>query len=318
MKNDRVGCYNCDGLDIETWRRNPYQLSFKSQGDTMKKSTRSLGTAVAGAMALFAMACNQGENANPSSSPATKLNTASPSKEMKPIAQIALSKDHSIEFYDFGNDALIAEVGKAGDAHYFNDQNEPQALLKNGTSRTEILSQVWKSISPETPVPAALLDIQARWKNAPPSQPKPAGIDVKPFEASGLNLGLSREFSAPLQKTAAPVGCNNGCCDYQWLSTFKECKLVHDYNWFLYNYGWSYANSGDVDYYEGMVCAATGTSTFKMNMSDGTGGTWTVPQATYRRVYWTSGFWGFNRTLTSSVNSSANSHLHTYCGGINH
>ena len=238
--------------------------------------------------------------------------------ELKPVAQIALSKDHTIEFYDFGNDALIAEVGKAGSDHYFNDANEPQALLKSGVARTELLSKVWKSISPDAAVPKSLLDIQARWKGAPPSQPARTTIEMKPFEASGLNMGQSREISAPLQKSAAPVGCNNGCCDYQWLSTFRECKVVHHYNWFLYNYGWTYANSGDVDYYEGMACSASGTSTFKFNMSDGTGGTWTVPQATYRRVYWTSGFWGFNRTLTSTVNSSTNSHLHTYCGGINH
>ncbi len=278
----------------------------------MKKSTRSFGTMVVGAMALFAMACNQGENANPSSpNPTVNIKTASASKELKPVAQIALSKDHSIEFYDFGNDALIAEVGQAGAEHFFNDQNEPRALLKNGAARTGLLSQVWKSISPETPVPKALLDIQARWENAPPSQPNPASIDLLPYEASGLNMGLSREISAPLRKSAAPVGCNNGCCDYQWLSTFNECKLIHDNNWFLYNYGWSYANFGDVDSFEGMVCSATGTSTFKMTMSDGTSGTWSIPQATYRKVYWTSGIWGFNRTLNSSVNSSTYPHLHT-------
>jgi hypothetical protein len=278
-----------------------------------------LGTAISGAAALLAMACNQGDNPGPSApGPIANVKQITQSSQLKPVAQITLSNDHSIEFYDFGQDALIAEVGKAGSEQFFKEGNQPRDLLKNGVARTELLSQVWKSISPATAVPQSLLDIQARWKGAAPAQPSPSQIEIKPFEASGLSLGQSRETSSPLQKAAAPQGCNNGCCDYQWLATFNECKLIHDYNWFLYNYGWSYANSGDVDYYEGMACSASGTSTFKLSMSDGTGGTWSVPEATYRRVYWTSGFWGFNRSMTSSVNSSTNQHLHTYCGGINH
>lgn len=285
----------------------------------MNKLTRSLGTTVAGALALFAMACNQSDNVNPSGpNPTVTGRTPMNTSDLKPVAQIALPDGHAFEFYDFGQDVLISELGKAGTEIYFNEANEPKALLKNGVARTELLSHVWKSINPKVSVPKSLLDIQARWKIAPVSQPAPATLEAMPFEAKGVSMNASQENPSSLQKSAAPVGCNNGCCDYQWLSTFKECKVVHHYNWFLYNYGYTWANSGDVDYYEGMACSAAGTSTFKMNMSDGTGFNLPVPQATYRRLTWTSGFWGFNRTMTSSVNSSANQHLHTYCGGINH
>jgi hypothetical protein len=49
--------------------------------------------------------------------------------------------------------------------------------------------------------------------------------------------------SASLPKAAAPVGCNNGCCDYQWLATLTDCKKYWDFNWFNYNYDLSKVNT---------------------------------------------------------------------------
>jgi hypothetical protein len=282
----------------------------------MKKSIRLLGSSIGAALALFTISCTQSDLAN-SSDPAQSAikNQASQNSTPTPIAKIDLKDDHAVEFYDFGEDVLISESGKAGTAHSLNAGNQPSALIKSGVAVHEVLSRVWSSVSPGTPVPQSLLDIQARWKAAPP-QARPAQPLEFSHNASGLPFGQSLDRPQPLAKAAAPVGCNNGCCDFQWLSTLSQCSGNYDYDWFLYNYGYSYANSGDVDYYTGMVCSAVGTSTYKVSISSGAGGTWSVPQATYRTYWWSAGVW--NKSMTSSVNSSGNQHLHTYCGGVNH
>jgi|GEM_PF-6720274 len=284
----------------------------------MKKSIRLLTGSVGGAIALLAISCTQSDTASPTGTPQTSLNNeAALTSTPKPVASIDLKEGHAVEFYDFGEDVLISESGKAGSSHYFNAENQPSTLIKNGVAPEEVLTQVWKSVSPSTAVPRALLDIQARWKSAPPRTNTLKPLEIS-HEASGSPMGQSVESPQALEKAAAPVGCNNGCCDFQWLSGFSQCGSGFDYHWFLYNYGWSYANSGSVDYYSGMACSAVGTSTYKVTMGDGSGGTWSVPQATYRTFWWSSGFWGINKSLSSSVNSSGNQHLHTYCGGINY
>lgn len=281
----------------------------------MRKSIRLLGCSIGAAAALFAISCTQSDPASSSDpiQPAIKSRLSQNSTPTA-IAKIDLKDGHAIEFYDFGEDVLISESGKAGTPHSLNAENQPAALIKSGVATHEVLSRVWSSLSPGTAVPKSLMDIQARWKAAPP-QARPQPLEFS-RNAAGLPFGQSLEGSKPLAKAAAPVGCNNGCCDAQWLNTLSQCSNSYDYDWFLFNYGYSYANSGDVDYYAGMVCSASGTSTYKVSISSGAGGTWSVPQATYRTYWWSAGVW--NKSMTSSVNSSGNQHLHTYCGGINH
>jgi len=282
----------------------------------MRKSIRLLGCSIGAAAALFAVSCTQSDPASSADPIQPAINNPlSHNSTPTPIAKIDLKDDHAIEFYDFGEDVLVSESGKAGTSHALNAENQPAALLKSGVAPHEVLARVWSSVSPGTPVPQALLDIQARWKASPPK-----GNSIKTLErshaASGLPFGQSLQGSQPLAKAAAPDGCNNGCCDYQWLNTLSQCSNSYDMDWFLFKYGWSYANNGDVDYYTGMVCSAIGTSTFKVSISSGHGGTWSVPEATYRTYWWSAGTW--NKSMTSSVNSSTNSHMHTYCGGVNH
>lgn len=282
----------------------------------MRKSIRLLGYSIGAAAALFTVSCTQSDPASPSDPIQPSIqNQVSQNSTPKPIAKIDFKDDHAIEFYDFGEDVLISESGKAGTPHYLNAENQPAALIKSGVAPHDVLARIWSSVSPGSAVPQPLLDIQARWKAAPPK-----GNSIKSLEftqnAAGLPLRQSLGRSQPLAKAAAPVGCNNGCCDYQWLSTFSQCSNSYDYDWFLYNYGYSYANSGDVDYYTGMVCSAAGTSTYKVSISSGAGGTWSVPEGYYKTYWWSAGTW--NKSMTSSVNSSGNQHLHTYCGGVNH
>lgn len=114
-------------------------------------------------------------------------------------------------------------------------------------------------------------------------------------------------------------GCNNGCCDFDWLSTFWWCPAPWDFNWFLCNYGWSFANGNDEIFYDGFVCSAEGTSTYKVTV-DGDGGIGSVPRATWKTYSWTAGWvpiFGWDEEdVRSTANSSASPHLHTYCGGM--
>jgi hypothetical protein len=281
----------------------------------MRKSIRLLGCSIGAAAALFAISCTQSDPASSSDpiQPGIK-NQLSQNSTPKAIAKVDLKDDHAIEFYDFGEDVLVSESGKAGSTPILNAENQPAALIKSGVAPHEVLARVWNSVSPGTAVPQALLDIQTRWKAAPP-QARPQPLEFS-RNATGLPFGQSFDRSQPLAKSAAPVGCNNGCCDAQWLNTLSQCANSYDFDWFLYNYGYSSAWSGDVDYYTGLVCSAIGTSTYTVSISSGSGGTWSVPQATYRTYWWSAGVW--NKSMSSSVNSSGNQHLHTYCGGVNH
>jgi hypothetical protein len=214
------------------------------------------------------------------------------------VASLKLASGQVIDFYDYGSNALIVESGTA-----YATPALPNT--RDAIARDQLVS-LWTHLSPETPVPAALESLQHRLMSLPAaSDAVPAMPSLKTGGAKLANLG-------PI--TSAPVGCNNGCCDFNWLSTFAECQGNYSFSWFLFNYGWSFASNGSAALYQGLVCSASGTSTYSVSVG-GSGGTWSVPQATYRWFHWTTGF--FRQSMTSSVNSSGNQHLHTYCGGVN-
>jgi hypothetical protein len=232
--------------------------------------------------------------------------TGSPGSAPVPVASLTLTAGHVIEFYDFGGAALIVESGAA--------YTSP-ALNSAGKMPADQLSSIWTRLAPETPVPTALAALQQRLTSLPAD---PAAQKLAPAsEVDGAPMVGSRTVLP-----AAPVGCNNGCCDEEWLYTLSQCYQANwHYYWFLVNYGWTFATSTyDVEV-GGLVCSAQGTSTFSMNVG-GSGGTWSVPEATYRWYHWTAGtdFWGgpIPKDMSSSVNSETNQHLHTYCGHLNH
>lgn len=236
-----------------------------------------------------------------------------------PIATLALSNGNTLEFYDFGDTALVSEVGRAYTAPAFNP-GRPQSA--------DQLTKVWRSLAREQPVPAALVELQDRLTNLQPdarggASPSPAQHALSQL-ARGSTGGAPRSEGAdgPAVVPSSPVGCNNGCCDYQWLSTFSQCQgSSFDYSWFSYNYGWSTASATLIGYYDGLVCSAKGTSTYSVSI-EGMGGTWSVAQATYRTYWWFAGttcnpFCHYDKkTMSSTVNTQASQHLHTYCGGV--
>jgi hypothetical protein len=231
-----------------------------------------------------------------------------------PVADLTMPNGNKVEFYDFGHGVLVSETGQAGTTPVL-DKGDAAAALEKSAPGSDKLADLWKSLAPNQSEPASLKAIRQRWANQP-AKPAPGSRPALKPEVSGVPMGPALSSSIPLGKVAAPVGCNNGCCDQSWLQTLSYCKLHYDYSWFLYNYGYSYMNANGIDNYKGLVCSASGTSTYKVNVSDGSGGTWNVSQATYRTFSWVAGIW--DRDVKSSVNTSANQHLHTYCGTVSY
>lgn len=220
------------------------------------------------------------------------------------VASLKLEGSHVIEFYDFGGSALIVETAAA----------YTTPVLDSADPTPDQLVSIWRRLAPRTSVPPALQELQHRLTDQPPGPP--ALQVVSPPVLGGDQIGRS----GPAVPTAQ-VGCNNGCCDASWLSTLAECQGGgFSFSWFLFNQVWSGSNGGNNREYQGLVCSAVGTSTFSVNIG-GSGGTWSIPEATLRWFHWVAGTDIFGnplrRSLASSVNSPSAPHLHTYCGRTN-
>jgi hypothetical protein len=247
-------------------------------------------------VALGQPACGDiDSNAIPAVSEKLVATADSSAKSPVPIASLTLKNGNVVEFYDFGSSALISESGAAYSAPMLSFREQKNDLVL-----------IWESLAPQTPVPAALTSLQTRLASLPQRASVSAGT-------LGPKL-VPNVGGLPSVVPDSPVGCSNGCCDYQWLSTFEECRGTYlDFKWFLYNYGYTWANYNAIIFYEGLVCSAQGTSTWTVNIG-GNGGVWGVPEATWRSWGWMSPDLTV-KNLRSTVNTSANMHLHTYCGG---
>jgi hypothetical protein len=246
----------------------------------------------------------------------------------KPIASAVAPNGNVVEFYDGGDGVLVSETGAARSNPVFDPQGKS----------ADRLSEVWRSVAPKDPFPQALAQLEKRMnairklgierskssghKDALP--PPPVFFKSKP-ESEPVGGRLMSESSTPKSGTVttnALQGCDNGCCDREWLSTFDQCQVAGaDRNWFLFNYGATWANYNDITFYSGLVCSATGTSRYNVNIG-GTNWSWDVPQATYRTFWWGAAYNFFlcfglcGENMTSTVNTSSAQHLHTYCGWI--
>lgn len=277
----------------------------------MKNSMSAVVRGSIGAMALIATSCAQGDEPSSYDEVATATE-ATP----HPVATIDLKDGHAVEFYDFGNDLLISETGKAGTDHVLNEDNIPSALIKKGVSREEVLSRVWSSISHDGAVPRSLLDIQARWKAAPPPESTAnAGEIVQTVPAAVVSRPAAVSPSANVWRHVN--ACNNGCCDTTWMSGFSACtsQLWEGGAYTNWNAQYTLVNFYYLDHFSGFACAGIGTSSYHVHVGDGRDYTWPVPEGTYRTYEWDSGFWGINRSVYQSVNSPSDPHLHSYCAG---
>jgi hypothetical protein len=228
---------------------------------------------------------------------------------LTPVATLALGNGNMLEVYDLKSGAVISETGPAGVTPIYNPKQTGDA--------TQLVS-IWKAMAPQKPVPQALSDLQARLSALPPDVAEATPVLQL---AGGTELAQREPARRSGDLLAAPSGCNNGCCDYEWLATLDQCQHSGTYSWFLYNYGYSYSNHGGVDIYRGLVCSAEGTSTYRVAVRGG-GGTWSIPEGYYRTYFWFAGttcnpFCHYaSQTVSSGVNSSGDQHLHTYCGNF--
>jgi hypothetical protein len=223
-----------------------------------------------------------------------------------PVASLTLANGNVIDFYEIAGRGLVTESGEA----YSTPAIKSKADLHDGR-----LVEIWTALRPDVAVPQALTDLQARIDSQPPpdpSQKKPHDPRSGGAPLDPATVGVQDGF------LASPDGCNNGCCDYDWMNTtFGQCyDHSWDYSWFLFNYGWSYANFNDISFFQGFVCSASGISTWHVNIS-GDGGTWDIAEAHYLTYWWLECGWPWcGGDATTSVNTSTAQHLHTYCGDI--
>jgi hypothetical protein len=269
-------------------------------------------------LALLAAACTQSgeEDASSPNRILTAPSDPGMSLEMEtapqPIASLALPNGNQVEFYDFESSTLIVESGAAGVPSGLPKDINESFREKNFASPGDRLFAVWNQLAPAAPIPEGLKAFHLRWKD----RPADALTRVRPrvsLDISGPNLLGPGELNAPMAKQAAPDGCNNGCCDFAWLSTFGECHADWNVNWFFFNSKANVANVPDVEQMVSMVCAATGTSRWNFHIGDSKA-SWNIAQANYRKFSWSAGW--FDQDLSSSVNSLAAPRLHTHCGDV--
>lgn len=225
---------------------------------------------------------------------------------MKAVAALKLANGHTLEFYDYGNGALVSEAGEAGTEFQF---NQPGGL------RVNQLVNLWETASPSTPAPSALRKMQDRLMLEEAQHPTPVGRTPKPLLTQETPFD-DAPTGIPDGTLAAPIGCNNKCCDYEWLKKQLACASQADYNWFYYNAGTSYGKGDDAFHFDSLGCAAVGDSIYRVHIQFGGGkGEWTLPQGIARTAHAAGGVFD-DPNVGSYMNWGKTPKLHSHCGVI--
>lgn len=246
-----------------------------------------------------------------------------PALEDHPPAAVTIELENGnvVEIYDFADVPLVVESGVAGVTPAL---PELKHLVKQNR-----LVELFSALRPDLRVPSKVATLERAFaekarlhSDDPPQIREELRAADQGMAASRDGAGLTapdvggqRFGEGPGLQTKQLIGCNNGCCDPVWTAQ-EPCAHGNpvDYSWFLFNYGWSYANGSGALIVDTATCAAIGTSTFTVSISDGSGGTWSVLEAHYKTFWW--GAWFYNRSYSSTVNTASNQHLHTHCGYI--
>jgi hypothetical protein len=226
-----------------------------------------------------------------------------------------MANGNEMRIYDMGKrGALILQAGEA--------YSLPAYQAKPGERANAL--DAWAAAAPGEAAPAELTALVDRLGNPPPIQPDSAAAPA-PAPGREASAGESRtQVSKQTVTTQAPVGCSNGCCDYDWMyNNLSQCNLqgTYSYRWMFFNSQCSsWADGANSDDFQGLVCAAVGQSKWTYSIG-GQGHVLYVPQAHYLWAYWTAGYsWltGFDdQDIISDVNKSPyGCNLHTYCGGF--
>lgn len=222
--------------------------------------------------------------------------------EMVAVAALNFASGQRIEFFDLGGGAVISETGPAG---------MPQMWKGDAKVEPEQLLHVWNQFSPDTAAPEALRNLHARLINAPrtraPGTPLQTNATQTPYEPVVSDL--------PEGTLAAPVGCNNGCCDQTWLKTFIECGERGDFYWYYPDAVKSSGKANDAFHFRGMVCAATGPSTHRFHLEGKKDSRVTIAEGHYRTVGAIGGIFD-DPNIGSYVNEQGAQNRHAHCGVV--
>jgi hypothetical protein len=146
----------------------------------------------------------------------------------KPIAQIDHTSGNKIEFYNFGRAVLVMESGLA--------YNSP--VVSVGNSQPNSILEIWNEVAPSTPPPQNLVELQHQLNNLTKIKSSYVGDaerDSGPVDTQSTSEFFIQTAKVPELGAQSPVGCNNGCCDFAWMSsTFWECGSLagsFPYNW---------------------------------------------------------------------------------------
>ncbi len=207
-----------------------------------------------------------------------------PPDSSAPIASVALDNGNQIEFYEPSPGVLlVSELGTAGVAPLATSQRNPVEL--------------YRELAPGAPVPAALLAAQERSERLPPGA------------APKLTAGAA-EPSMVAPPPAASFIDNLGCDD-AWFNT-NFCPNGTDWQLCLLNqWNGAYAYRSSVDWVRHAVCADVGDVTLRVAMGDGAGGSWSVPQGSYRTFTWRDTcVFGCNEYSRGEVLNASNDRFH--------
>ncbi len=239
----------------------------------------------------------------------TVPSTIDPATTPTPVATLRMPSGSVVEFYDLGVGAVISESAAA--------YTQPSLQLARGKHDANEIAAIWRSLAPNEPVPAALMDLQKRLTNLAPSAAKLASPTFGAEDGQPEPMEIDPSGSLLAQQ----IGCANGCCDEDWLNTFEQCSPQGvSFSMFHFNYGWSSLSTGSqTAFYNSLVCSGRGTSTYTVRVADGGGGTWSVTEAHFRTFWWLAGtvcnpFCDYDeQNVDAFVNKKSATHLHSFC-----
>jgi hypothetical protein len=248
-----------------------------------------------------------------------------------PLVSMEMRNGNTVEIYDFDTGALVTERGVPPTQPVMGKSLN----LPRGADHLVDLFVALRPYAkdPLAQVPDKLIALQARLtglSQAPPPQDTArvtAALSSTTQAKGSRPTGGATLLSEGGVMTNSPVGCNNGCCDWQWEHTIYPCNQncsgngfcnegggTWGWNWF--NIGTGTANKGGTEDYVGFVCSAQGTSSWSIQIGDGTNKLFQVNEATYLIYSWDTGIFGIDRQVNTNTNAQTQ-HLHTYCGWFN-
>jgi hypothetical protein len=206
---------------------------------------------------------------------------------MEPVASLALTNGSLLEFYEPSPGLLmVSEAGPVGAAP------TPRA------GRTPI--ELYRDLAPDGSVPEALVAAQAR---AATRQPEAVAVPEP---------RMAMATTANIVDSKVPLSfIDNQSCDDHWFSdTF--CGGSFDWQMCLLNHlGGAFAQLSSVDYVQHAVCADIGAITLKVQMGNGAGGIWDVPEGHWRSFSWQDQCtFGCNTSTRGDVVNASNNRFH--------